>query len=137
MGGVLSSPEATIAWGRHLAASLVPGDVILLFGPLGAGKTTLVSGLAAGLGYTGHVVSPTYTILEVYSARCPLYHFDFYRIDSPEELRAIDPREYYDQGITCMEWPERIKTLWPQRRREIRIEYAGDQRTIHDTWVQP
>ena len=133
----LESPEATIAWGRNLARSLSPGDVVLLFGPLGAGKTTLVSGLAEGLGYPGPVVSPTYTLLEVYAATCTLYHFDFYRIESPDELRAIDPREYYDQGITCMEWPERIEALWPVRRREIRIEYDGDRRKIYDKWVRP
>jgi tRNA threonylcarbamoyladenosine biosynthesis protein TsaE len=133
----LESPEATIAWGRNLARTLSPGDVILLFGPLGAGKTTLVGGLAEGLGYSGPVVSPTYTILEVYEGKCPLYHFDFYRIESPAQLRAIDPREYYDQGITFMEWPERIEALWPRRRREIRIEYEGRWRTIHDQWVQP
>jgi tRNA threonylcarbamoyladenosine biosynthesis protein TsaE len=69
------------------------------------------------------VVSPTYTILEVYDGRVPVFHFDFYRLSGPDELRTLDPREYYDQGVTIMEWPERMEPLWPTFRHELRLGF--------------
>jgi tRNA threonylcarbamoyladenosine biosynthesis protein TsaE len=127
----LATAADTRAWGARFAAQLEAGDVVLLFGPLGAGKTTLVGGIAAGLGADDEVVSPTYTLLEVYQGRWPIFHFDFYRIEGPEELRATDPREYFSLGVTLMEWPERVRTLWPRRRWEIELAYAGNARTLN------
>jgi tRNA threonylcarbamoyladenosine biosynthesis protein TsaE len=130
---VLPRAEDTVAFGTAYASRLVRGDVVLLFGPLGAGKTTMVSGLAAGLGVTESVVSPTYTLLEVYEGRWPVHHFDFYRLADPQELRTIDPREYYDLGVTIMEWPERIEALWPRRRHEMRLGFDPAGRWVDVT----
>jgi len=126
----LNGEAETVAWGTQRAATLAAGDVLLLFGPLGAGKTTLVRGLARGLGYTGPVLSPTFGIMELYEARVPVFHFDFYRIEDTSDLRAVDPREYYGEGITVIEWPERIEPWWPKRRIEIELAIDGESRTL-------
>ena len=82
----LAGEEATVALGRRLAAGLVPGMLVYLSGPLGAGKTTLARGMLRGLGYEGHVKSPTYALVELYElSRLDLYHFDFYRFSNPQE----------------------------------------------------
>lgn len=126
----LVGESATTAWGETRAATVRAGDVILLFGPLGAGKTTLVRGIARGLGYAGVVLSPTFTILEIYEGRLPIYHFDFYRIADTRDLRTVDPREYYEHGVSLIEWPDRIEPWWPDRRYEIRLTIHGDSREL-------
>ncbi|NLW44771.1 MAG: tRNA (adenosine(37)-N6)-threonylcarbamoyltransferase complex ATPase subunit type 1 TsaE [Syntrophomonadaceae bacterium] len=94
-----------IALGEILSLELRPGDRLLLKGDLGAGKTTLVKGIARGLGFGGVVTSPTFTIMQVYLGRLPIYHLDFYRLDD----RDLDGDEweesYYGDGVTLIEWP--------------------------------
>lgn len=104
------SPEETEAVGRRLAAVLRPGDVIAYYGDLGAGKTAFTRGLAAGLGVTEQVTSPTYTIVNEYlSGRIPLFHFDMYRLGSADELFDIGWEDYLSRGGVCaVEWSENV-----------------------------
>ena len=106
-----TSPEQTEAVGRQLAARLRPGDVIAYYGDLGAGKTAFTLGLAAGLGVTEQVTSPTYTIVNEYlSGRMPLVHFDMYRLGSADELFDIGWEDYLARGGVCaVEWSENVE----------------------------
>ena len=105
------SPEETEAVGRKLAAQLRPGDVLAYYGDLGAGKTAFTRGLAAGLGVTEPVPSPTYTIVNEYlSGRLPLFHFDMYRLGSADELFDIGWEDYLARGGVCaVEWSENVE----------------------------
>lgn len=105
----LADESATLRLGACLGATAAPGDVLLLEGDLGAGKTTLVRGLARGLGVAAAVTSPTFALLHELPGRLPLYHFDLYRI-SPEEIDAAGFSEYWDsgRGVCAIEWAERL-----------------------------
>lgn len=109
---------------RQLAASCQAGDVVLLHGDLGAGKTVFAQGFASGLGIEEPVNSPTFTIVQVYdSGRLPLYHFDIYRIADPEEMEEIGYEEYfYGDGVCLIEWAELITELLPKQCIEVRLE---------------
>ncbi len=132
----LSGETATLGLGRALAAVLTPGLVIYLRGDLGAGKTTLVRGLLRGLGHTGPVKSPTYTLVEVYViSGYILYHFDFYRFNQPEEWLEAGLDEHFNKDSVCLvEWPEKAGGLLPPADLEAVIEVAfnenGDARTL-------
>jgi len=94
--------------GALLGAQLAPGDVVLLHGDLGAGKTAFTQGIAGGLEVPGTVNSPTFTILKEYFGRLPLYHFDLYRIESPDEVMTLGFEDYFDSdGVSVIEWAER------------------------------
>ena len=107
--------EAMVAWGASLAASLRGGELILLEGDFGMGKTTLCQGILKGLGHTGRVRSPTYTLVEPYSSpRGEVYHFDFYRIEDPAELDFIGLEEMLDsEAIKLVEWPRHAADRLP------------------------
>jgi tRNA threonylcarbamoyladenosine biosynthesis protein TsaE len=111
----LSDEAASLQLGADLAQCLAPGLVIYLVGDLGAGKTTLVRGLLRGLGFGGNVKSPTYTLVELYAIfNLRLYHFDFYRFESPEEYLDAGLDEYFGSGAVCLvEWPERAAPYLP------------------------
>ena len=123
------SPEETFLLARRLSEEARPGEVILLEGDLGAGKTCFAQGFAAGLGVTEVVASPTFTILQVYSSgRLPLYHFDLYRLQEEEEFFEIGGEEYFDgKGICLMEWALKFSGLLPTPRTLIRIEKPDGQ----------
>lgn len=128
-----SSPADTFALGRRLAAAAGPGEVWALTGALGAGKTHFVQGVAAGLAIEGSVTSPTFTLLHEYtSGRLALYHFDFYRLASPDEALALDLDEYLDGGgLTIIEWADKFPDLLPDRARWFAFTPAGAEgRTI-------
>ena len=124
------SAAETRALGEEIASSLQKGDVLLLEGEMGAGKSELTRGIAKGLGVTETVTSPTFTILNVYeSGRVPLYHFDLYRIGSAEEIWEMGMDEYLGgDGIAVVEWPERCPEVLPEGCRRIRIT-ALDENT--------
>ncbi|MDO8461859.1 MAG: tRNA (adenosine(37)-N6)-threonylcarbamoyltransferase complex ATPase subunit type 1 TsaE [Deltaproteobacteria bacterium] len=105
------SPEETRKIARELAPKLKPGTILGLKGDLGSGKTTFVQGLAEGLGISKkyYVNSPTFTLLNEYEGEVPLYHFDLYRLESPNELKNLGWEEYWEgKGISVIEWPERL-----------------------------
>lgn len=110
-----NSAEETRKLGEKLAEELRAGDVILLEGPLGAGKSELARGVARGLGVRETVTSPSFTILNVYdSGRVPLYHFDWYRLEDAEELFELGMEEYLGgDGIALVEWPGRCPEALP------------------------
>src|SRR5712671_7280058 len=105
------SEEETAAVGRELAATLSAGDVLLLYGDLGAGKTAFVRGLAEGLGVSrDQVSSPTFTLIQEYrGGRLPLFHVDLYRIDDPREIDDLGLDEIAEGGVMAIEWAERLR----------------------------
>jgi tRNA threonylcarbamoyladenosine biosynthesis protein TsaE len=126
---VTGSGEATAALGERLGSLLVPGDFIALVGELGAGKTQFAKGVAAGLQVDPGtpVTSPTYTILNIYQGRIPLYHFDLYRLQGPEEVEELGFEEYfYGQGACIVEWAERLAGETPEQLLTVTLSHAGD-----------
>ena len=126
----------TFAVGKRLGESASAGDIYLLDGDLGVGKTVLAKGFAAGLGITEPVTSPTFTIVHEYEGRLPLYHFDVYRIGDPDEMYDIGFDEYlYGEGVCLIEWPERVEELLPDTAVKITInkdyEKGNDYRSIN------
>ena len=123
------SPEQTRRIGMRLGSLLQNGDVICLQGDLGAGKTTLVQGLAQGWGSLDSVSSPTFIIVNVY--RRPddtqLYHMDAYRLDSASEAAELDLDEMLSRGSLLVEWPERIEGIVPRERLWISLEYVAEE----------
>lgn len=120
---VADKPADTERLGRLLAPLLPRGAVVLLDGDLGAGKTTFVRGMAAGLGMDEHVVSsPTFTLIHEYDGDVPLYHFDTYRLDDAEQFVDLGAEEYVGgDGISVIEWGSRVAPYLPANRLEIFI----------------
>lgn len=124
---ITNSPRQTGDLARYLGEIAQPGTLLVLDGPLGAGKTSFVQGLAQGLGITGIVNSPTFNIVKEYNGRLPLYHFDLYRLEDGEELWELGLDEYLNSGGVCaLEWGERAQGLLPNERLHIRLENRGE-----------
>ena len=114
--------------GRALARLLRPGDVVVLSGDLGAGKTCFIQGLAAGLGVEGPVTSPTFIMVAEHAGRLPLYHVDLYRTETLAEIRRLGLEEMLDgPGVTAIEWAEKAEPLLPLRTVRVHIRGAGDE----------
>lgn len=116
------------ALGRRVALLMKDGDVVLLTGEMGAGKSEFCRGVARGLGIKGPIPSPSFTILNLYrEGTMPLYHFDWYRIEDPEELYAAGLHEMVGaEGLTLIEWHERAPGLVPETHLEVAIEKQPD-----------
>lgn len=131
----LPTPAATEAFGALLAPTLEAGLIIWLDGNLGAGKTTLTRGLLRALGYTGNVKSPTYTLLEPYELPAlSLYHFDFYRFNSPDEFLEAGLEEYFTgQGVCLVEWAEKAAPYLATPDLLITLSVQGEGRLARCT----
>ena len=128
----LPSEADTLALGAGVARGLALGMVVFLSGELGAGKTTLARGILRGLGYTGRVKSPSFTLVEVYNlSRLYLYHFDFYRFTDPRELGDAGFREHFNPDSVCLvEWPENAAGVVPAADIRIEMKIAGSGRQL-------
>jgi tRNA threonylcarbamoyladenosine biosynthesis protein TsaE len=136
-----SSEEETIALGERLAGEFPARQVVLLIGPLGAGKTTLAKGIVKGLGAAepDEVSSPTFTLIHEYGTQGRVYHIDLYRLDELHEVNTLGLDELFDrEAIVLIEWGERFPQILPAERMEIRIRRIGDdEREIDVTLCSP
>ena len=130
----------TISWGKKLSQFLEPGDVIGFFGDLGSGKTRTIQGICQGLACGGEVSSPTFTIINEYQGKFPIYHFDFYRIESETEIFDLGYEEYfYNEGICLIEWAERVRLLLPPNHIEIYLKgfFQPGQENLREIYFKP
>jgi len=139
----LLSLKHTRKFGEVLGEIAEPGDVFTLQGPLGAGKTALTQAIARGLGVDPriYVTSPTFSLLHEYQGRIPLYHLDLYRLAGEEDIESLGFQEYFSgNGLTVIEWPERLGSLMPAERLNIELAISGEEcRTVKltgygDSW---
>lgn len=126
----LVNEQATLKLGSSLSYHIGELSVLYLSGDLGAGKTTLVRGLLSGLGYTGFVRSPTFTVVEPYTQlKKPVYHFDLYRLHDPEELQFLGFRDYLSHDNLCIfEWPDHAKGVVPPPDLVIHLAFEREGR---------
>ena len=123
---ITTSPEETRNLARDFASDLNSGDVLALSGDLGSGKTTFVQGLAVGLDITVNVVSPTFKLVNEFDGRLPLYHLDFYRIESASEVVALGIEHYlFGDGVTVIEWADRYPEVIPEDSINVHFEVVS------------
>ena len=110
--------------GAEFSSSLKPGDIVCFNGNLGSGKTTFIQGLCAGLQVRETVNSPTFTLINEYHGILPVFHFDFYRVNGPDELQELGLEEYFDKdGICLIEWPDIVLDLLPGEYYRVELEH--------------
>ena len=129
---ISDSPERTAEAGAQCARNALHGDVFGLTGDLGAGKTQFVKGFVAGMGANTEVTSPTFTLIHEYGGgRVPVYHFDFYRLESADEVTRLGLDEYlFGDGVCIIEWADRFKELLPSGTRWISLEVRSDSERV-------
>ena len=124
---VSHSPEQTQELGKCIGQLAQPGDVFLLVGDLGAGKTCLTQGIAWGLGINEYTLSPSFVIMREHYGRLPLYHIDLYRLDRIEESMELGLDDYlYGRGVCVVEWAEKALSILPEEHLLIKIDYLSD-----------
>jgi tRNA threonylcarbamoyladenosine biosynthesis protein TsaE len=124
---VSHSPEETQKIGQRLGQLALPGDIFLLVGGLGAGKTCLTQGIAWGLGIKEYAASPSFVVIRELYGRLPLYHIDFYRLDHLEEIAELGLDDYlYGKGVSVVEWAEKGLSLLPEEKLLVEIGYLSD-----------
>ena len=125
---VANNLEETRNFAKQFASDLKAGDVVLLTGDLRAGKTTLVKAIAKELGYDGLVTSPTFTLLNQYSGKLPIYHFDMYRLKSTAEAieSGLDEVLKQSDGVCFVEWPQKVASILPEKNIMLDISILGD-----------
>ncbi|MCX5686571.1 MAG: tRNA (adenosine(37)-N6)-threonylcarbamoyltransferase complex ATPase subunit type 1 TsaE [Candidatus Omnitrophica bacterium] len=135
MDTISNSVDETIAIGERLAKKLKKGDCVALIGNLGSGKTILTKGIAKGLGVKNakYVNSPTFVIIKEYRGKLPLYHIDLYRLNKSSLIDAENFEEYfYGDGVTVIEWADKIRKLLPKKHTEVKLKVTGeDKRKIY------
>lgn len=132
---ISTSEEMTMEFGRFIGEHAENGLFIALIGDLGTGKTHFVQGLANGLGINDVVSSPTFTIMNYYEGEIPLKHFDFYRLDTEEDLYNIGWEEYSEGGVTVAEWADMFPGLIPERAIYIYLSNKGTtEREVKVIW---
>jgi tRNA threonylcarbamoyladenosine biosynthesis protein TsaE len=126
---ITSSPEQTWRTGQILGKLLVAGDTVCLYGDLGAGKTNFTYGIAQGLEVRDqYITSPTYTFVNEYEGRVPLYHIDLYRLEEPDELENIGFEEYLESdGVTVIEWADRAEDELPVERLSVYLSAVDEK----------
>lgn len=137
---VSASPEESLTIGRAVGRALAPGDVVGLIGDLGAGKTWLTKGIAHGLGVAPEeVTSPTFVLMHMHQGRLSLAHFDAYRLGRGAELLDLGAEEtFFGDGVTVVEWADRVADVLPADRLEIALEATGEQeRTLRVAALGP
>ncbi len=124
-------PIETQQLGTDIARLVMPGDILLLIGNLGAGKTCLTQGIARGLGVEEYVTSPSFVLIHQFQGRLPLYHIDLYRLNLPQEVVDLGLDDYlYGKGICVIEWAEKGLSLMPPEYMLIKIDYLNDTERI-------
>ncbi len=120
-----TSREETVSLGTQLGRLCEAGDVLLLFGELGAGKTSLIQGVASGLDVGEYTFSPSFVLVREYQGRLVLYHMDFYRMESVEEVADLGIDDYlYGDGVCAVEWADRGVGLLPEKHLHIELQYV-------------
>ncbi len=133
-----SSAKGTADFGEKLGSFLCSGDIICLYGDLGAGKTMFAQGVARGLGIEGPVTSPTFTLINEYQGRLPLYHMDVFRLCSPLEMEDLGYEEYfYGSGVTLVEWADIVLRILPEERLDITIVRRPDDDDSREITLAP
>ena len=140
MKHISKSAEVTQKIAKEFALTLKGGDILLLHGNLGAGKTTFMQGIAEGLGITQSIISPTFIIMREYEVRMKdegsrinmLYHLDLYRINSDSDLVTLGLEEIFQDknAIVAIEWPERLGSYLPKKRIEINMKYISENERV-------
>jgi len=127
---ITNHSQETFDWGKRLADFLKPGDVVALYGELGSGKTVFVQGVCAGLDVHDFVTSPSYTLIQEYQGRIPVFHFDFYRLTRESQVEDLDVFRYWESsGISLVEWADRGEIFLPEKRISVtfdRIKENGE-----------